>query len=117
MLGEAFDLARLSGPEGQPLFDDSGDLGGSLLRHPAVQAELKLTAAQRERLARGETAAKVLDSGQEARLRQIALQGEGPAAPIRPEVVRALRLDDEQIEQIQSILDELLGRTSSFVTH
>jgi hypothetical protein len=112
MLGESFDLGRLSGPQGQPLFDDSAELGGSLLRQPAVQAELKLTAQQRERLARGERAAKVLDSGQNARLRQIALQGEGPAALTRPEVARALRLDDEQIEQIeqiQGVLDELLG--------
>jgi hypothetical protein len=109
MLGESFDLGRLSGPEGQPLFDDSADLGGSLLRQPGVQAELKLTAQQKERLARGEPAAKVLDSGQQARLHQILLQGEGPAALTRPDVARALRLDDEQIEQIQGVLDELLG--------
>jgi hypothetical protein len=109
MIGEAFELARLSGPKGQSLFDESADVAGSLLRQPSVQLELKLTAQQKERLGRGEAAAKVLDSAQQARLRQIVLQGEGLAALIRPDVARALRLDDEQIEQIQGVFDELLG--------
>jgi hypothetical protein len=109
MLGEAFDLARLTGPDGQPLLDESADLSGWLLWQPAVQDELKLTASQRERLGKGQPAAKVLDSGQQVRLRQIALQSEGAAALVRPEVTSALRLDDGQLEQIQAVLGELIG--------
>jgi hypothetical protein len=109
MLGEPFELARLSGKQGLPLFDESDDLGGSLLREPAIQAELKLTPQQKERLSRGEPAAKVLDASQQTRLRQITLQSEGPAALIQPDVARALRLNDEQVQQTQDVLDELVA--------
>jgi Spy/CpxP family protein refolding chaperone len=109
MLGESFDLAKLTGPEGQPLIDGSADIGASLLRQPAVQEELKLTPHQREQLAAGEPVTKVLDSRQRARLDQIALQGEGPSALTRPEVARVLRLGEEQVEQIRAVLDDLLG--------
>jgi Spy/CpxP family protein refolding chaperone len=109
MIGESFDLAKLTGPEGQPLIDISADLGLSLLRQPAVREELKLTNLQKEQLDQGEPAAKVLDSRQRTRLNQIALQGEGPSALLRPEVVRVLRLSEEQVEQLQAILDDLLS--------
>ena len=62
MLGESFDLAKLTGPEGQPLIDDSAGLAGLLLREPAVQLELKLTNPQKEQLARGARSDKVLDA-------------------------------------------------------
>jgi hypothetical protein len=109
MLGESFDLAKLTGRDGQPLIDDSADLEGWLLRQPAVQEELKLNAEQKGQLARGLTPAKVLDSDQVARLRQLVIQGEGPAALTRPDVARALRLDDEQAEQIRAVFEGLLG--------
>jgi hypothetical protein len=114
MLGESFDLAKLTGPEGGPLIDGSADLGTSLLRQPAVQEELKLTDLQKEKLAKAEPASRVLEPRQRARLDQIALQGEGPAALTRPEVARVLRLDDEQVGQIQAILDDLSGAHQKF---
>ncbi len=109
MLGASFDLARLTGPDGQPLIDESADLEGWLLKQVPVQEELKLTAEQKARLGRDEPTAKVLDSVQLARFRQIVLQGEGPAALTRPDVARALRLEDEQAEQLQAVLDDLIG--------
>jgi hypothetical protein len=111
MLGEPFDLAKLSGPEGQPLIDDSAGLAGLLLREPAVQLELKLTSPQREQIAQGARSDKVLDARQRARLHQIVFQGEGLSALSRPEVVRALELDDEQVEQIQQVLTGLVGES------
>ncbi len=108
MLGGPFDLTTLTGPDGQPLIDESADLEGWLLRQPAVHEELKLSVEQKEQLAKGRTPAKVLESDQAARLRQLVLQGEGPAALTRPDVAKALRLDDEQVEQIWAIFDNLM---------
>ena len=109
MLGGSFDLTKLTGLDGQPLLDESADLEGWLLRQPAVHEELKLDVEQKAKLAKGQAPAKVLDPDQAARLCQLVLQGEGPAALTRPDVVRALRLDDEQMEQIQANFDNLLG--------
>jgi hypothetical protein len=109
LLGPPFDPTTLTGKEGRPLLDGSSDLRTSLIRQPAVQAELKLTDQQKGKLAAAAPVAKVLDSQQRARLDQIELQGAGPAALTRPEVARALRLGDEQVGQIQAVLDELLG--------
>jgi hypothetical protein len=111
MLGESFDLARLTGPEGQPLIDDSAGLAGLLLREPAIQLELKLTSPQKEQLAQGARSDKVLDARQRARLQQIVFQGEGLSALSRPEVVRALELDNDQVEQIQQVLAALVGES------
>ena len=117
MIGEGFDLGKLTGPEGQRLIDDSADLTGWLLRQPAVQAELKLTAKQKDRLAREEPAAKVLEASQLARLRQIMLQSEGPAAVIRPDVAQALRLDDDQSAPSRRSSTSFSGHTGNSASH
>ena len=111
MLGDSFDLAKLTGPEGQPLIDDSAGLAGLLLREPSVQIELKLTEAAKEQLLRGSRPDKVLDARQRSRLQQLVFQAEGLSAIYRPEIVRALQLDDEQIEQIQQALTNLVGES------
>jgi hypothetical protein len=82
-----------------------------LLREPAVQLELKLTSPQKEQLALGARSDKVLDARQRARLQQIVFQGEGLSALSRPEVVRALGLNDEQVEQIQQVLTGLVDES------
>ena len=111
MLGDSFDLAKLTGPEGQPLIDDSAGLAGLLSREPSVQIELKLTEAAKEQLLRGSRPDKVLDARQRSRLQQLVFQAEGLSAIYRPEIVRALQLDDEQIEQIQQALTNLVGES------
>lgn len=109
MLGDSFDLSKLTGPEGRPLFDGSAGLAGTLLREPAVQLELKLTNAQKDQLANERAPEKVLNARQRNRLEQIAIQGEGLAAIARPEVIRALNLDEDQLVQIQERLGGLVG--------
>jgi hypothetical protein len=111
MLGNSFDLAKLTGPEGGPLIDDSGGLAALLLREPAIQLELKLTNPQKEQLTQGAQVDKVLDPRQRTRIQQIVFQGEGLAALSRPEVVRVLQLDPEQVEQIQEVLTNLVGES------
>ncbi len=107
MLGEQFDLAGLTDPEGRKLFNESADLASALLRMPPVREELKLTDDQKAALDRDEPASRVLKPAQRSRLSQIALQSEGPAAFLRPEVVRSLKLDDEQVARIEEILTGL----------
>jgi hypothetical protein len=107
MLGDPFDLGSLTGRDGQPLIDESADLKPWLLGQPPVQQELALTPSQRDQLAREVPASRVLDSKQRSRLSQLELQAEGITALTRPDVVRALRLDPEQVEQIQSHLEVL----------
>ena len=104
MLGPPFDPTALTDGDGQALIDPSAGLAGSLVRRKAVQDELALTKDQAAKIQGGEPAAKVLTSGQRARLAQIELQGEGPAALTRPEVARALRIDDEQDAEIRAVL-------------
>ena len=111
MLGDSFDLAKLTGPEGQPLIDDSAGLAGLLLREPAIQLELKLTNPQKEQLGRGARADKVLDARQRARLQQIVFQAEGLSALSRPDVLKSLQIDEEQLGQIQEILTNLVGES------
>ena len=124
-----------------------------LLARPSVQQELKLTDAQRRKVARVDRArrerilifaevaeqgtlesvyssipesaiaqfaevqaesedevdadvARVLDSRQRARLAQIGLQLEGPAAFDREDVHRALGLDEDQADAIRILLGE-----------
>jgi hypothetical protein len=91
--------------------DDSADLVGSLLRDPAVHDERKLTSLQKEQLVNGSTSDKVLNARQRGRLQQIVFQSEGLSASNRPEVLRALRLDDDQLEQIQEVMDNLLAKS------
>lgn len=107
LLGEPIDLGGLTDAEGRKLFGDSADLGPPLLEMPAIREELKLTAEQVARLDRGEPAARILEPAQRARLAQVALQGEGPSAFTRPEVIRSLKLDEEQVDRIAAILDGL----------
>lgn len=104
MLGPSFELTKLTDREGRPLFDASFDLAAALLRHEAVRVELDLTKPQIQRLDDRVPYAKVLDPAQKTRLSQIALQGEGPAALVRPEVIRSLRLRDDQVSRIREAL-------------
>lgn len=124
----------LSSPNGVPHL--AGESANALLLAlaPAVQTELKLNDAQKakiERLAksaaqqsqglaagaeanvggdpRGETEralTRILDRRQVARLRQIALQAEGPLAITRPEVLEKLNLDPEQMATIQTLMTQ-----------
>jgi len=109
MLGASFDLSKLTGEDGQPLIDGSAGLASSLLRNSAVQLELKLTSVQKDELAKGRAAEKVLNARQRNRLEQIVFQGEGLAALARPEVIRALNLDEDQLAQIQEMLGGLVS--------
>ncbi len=107
LLGEPFDLSGLTDAEGRKLFDDSADLSSALLKMPAVREELKLTKEQAAALDHDEPAAKVLKPAQRTRLAQITLRSEGASAFTRPEVIHSLKLDDEQVDQINGILDGL----------
>ena len=107
LLGEPFNLAGVTDEKGRKLFDASADLASALLKMPSVREELKLTAEQKAALDRDEPAAKVLKPSQRARLNQIELQGEGPSVFLRTDVVRSLRLDEEQVGNIEAILDGL----------
>jgi hypothetical protein len=53
----------------------------------------------------------VLDARQRGRLQQIVFQAEGLSALSRPEVIRALQLDDDQLEQIQGALSDHVGES------
>ena len=111
MIGEPFDLGTLTGRDGQPLIDESADLKLWLLRQPPIQQELALTPSQREQLAKDTPALKVLNSGQRTRLTQLEFQAEGVTALARPEVVRALRLEPDQLEQIRANLGGLVDES------
>ena len=107
MLGEPFALAGLTDEDGQKLFDDSPSLSSRLIQMPAIRAELKVTTEQAEALDRGDAVAKALKPEQRARLDQIELQAEGASAFARASLHRSLRLDGDQVEQIQGFLDGL----------
>ncbi len=107
MCGEPFDFNEMTDAEGRKLFDDSTGMASALLKMAAIRAELKLTPEQGAALDREEPAAKVLKPDQKTRLTQIGLQSEGASAFTRPEVIRSLKLDDEQVAQIGEILDGL----------
>ncbi|WP_422928189.1 protein kinase domain-containing protein [Singulisphaera sp. PoT] len=72
--------------------------------------------SERERLALEQARAnkaevdRILSPVQQGRLRQLALQSEGPAAFREPEVVQALRLSPSQRERIRTIDDLALVR-------
>ncbi len=107
LLGEPFNLAGVTDEKGQKLFDASADLASSLLKMPAIREEPELTPDQSAALDRDERASKVLKPDQSTRLRQLEIQAEGPAAFTRPDVIRSLNLDGDQIEGIQDILEGL----------
>jgi hypothetical protein len=107
MLGEPFDLAGVTDAEGRKLFDESADMASMLLKMPAVREELKVTVEQAAALDREEPAAKVLKPAQKTRLAQIALQSEGASAFTRAEVIGSLKINEDQIDQIEEILDGL----------
>jgi LTXXQ motif family protein len=107
LLGEPFNLAGATDEKGRKLFDESADLASVLLKMPPVREELKLTDEQSAALDRDEPAARVLKPAQRTRLDQVALQAEGPSAFTRPDVIRSLKLNDEQLEKIQDILGGL----------
>jgi hypothetical protein len=70
-------------------------------------AELSRRAVERARGYEAEVNA-ILSPGQQARLREVGWQSEGPAAFRDPEVVAALGLDAGQRERIRAIEDEAL---------
>jgi hypothetical protein len=104
LLGEPFNLAGLVDEKGRRLFDESASLAAMLLKLPPVRQELELSVEQTTALDHDEPAARVLKPSQRIRLDQIALQAEGASAFTRPEVLRSLRLDEEQVDQIEGIL-------------
>jgi len=107
LLGEPFDLAGVVDEKGRKLFDPAADLASSLLKMPAVRKELDLTPEQGKALDRSEPASKVLKPDQQARLHQLEIQAEGPAAFDRPDVIRSLGLNEDQIEGIAAVLEGL----------
>ena len=107
MLGEPFDLSGATDEKGRKLFDPTADLASALLAMPAVREDLKLTDEQKAALDRDEPASKVLKPAQRSRLAQIELQGEGASAFLRPDVVRSLKLNDDQVEKIEAVLTGL----------
>lgn len=90
-----------------------------LLRHRAVQRELRMSAAQRaavgEKVARAPAAAKVLTPGQRARLRQLDRQVRGPAALADPDVETELKLTDAQRRLAADLLKRLDDRTAAYL--
>ena len=107
LLGEPFNLAGATDEKGRKLFDPSADLASALLEMPAIREELKLSDEQKAALDRDEPAAKVLKPAQRDRLDQLELQGEGASVFLRPDVIRSLKLNEEQVEKIGSMLDGL----------
>ncbi len=111
LLGPPFEFTRLADAKGKPLLATGTDLTLTLVKEPAVQNELGLSDDQKKRLNAGEPASKVLDARQRARLSQLVLQSEGPSAFSRADVQKTLRLNEDQSDQIASILGEIIGET------
>jgi hypothetical protein len=57
---------------------------------------------------------KLLDAKQRTRLAQIALRAEGPSAFVRPELIKALNLGEDQIAVVQDILDGQRGANDQY---
>ncbi len=95
-------VADLSSRAGKRWMETFGD--PDRLPHAAERVRLALEQA-RDNQAEIET---ILTTAQQHRLRQIALQAEGPGAFREPEVVDALRLTSEQRERIRAIEEEAL---------
>ena len=107
LLGPPFEFSKLADAKGQPLFGSGVDLATTLLRQPAIQDELKLTDPQKAQLDKGDSPSKILDSRQRVRLNQLVLQSEGPSAFTRPDVEKALRLNEMQINEINAVLGDV----------
>ena len=93
------DLSRRAGRRWMESFGDPG--------HPLHPAERVRVALEQARANEAEVDA-ILAPSQRVRLRQIALQSEGPAAFREPEVVEALGLTPGQRDRIRAIEEESL---------
>jgi serine/threonine protein kinase len=100
--GQRAKVADLSDRAGRRWIEAFGDLAH--LRPPAERVRLALELAR----ANEAEVDGILQPSQRVRLRQIALQTEGPAAFREPEVVEALGLTPGQRERIRAIEDEIL---------
>ena len=100
--GQRAKVADLSDRAGRRWIEAFGDLAH--LRPPAERVRLALELAR----ANQAEVDGILQPSQRVRLRQIALQTEGPAAFREPEVVEALGLTPGQRERIRAIEDEIL---------
>jgi hypothetical protein len=58
---------------------------------------------------------RILDSGQRARLEQIALQLEGPLALTRPEIAGRINLNPDQVEQIQGLVAQMSASRDQYM--
>lgn len=85
-----------------------GDLS-SLLRNPSVSKELKLTEEQLAKLPEAllKALGEVLEKDQMKRLKQIELQQRGPRAFADGKVQEALKFNDDQKDQVKTILEEV----------
>jgi serine/threonine protein kinase len=102
--GQRRKVADLSARAGRRYLDAFGDPG-----HLPAPAERVRIALEQVRANESEMDA-ILTPSQRARLRQIALQSEGPTAFREPEVVEALGLTPAQRERIHMIAEEALSR-------
>ncbi len=100
--GQRAKVAELSDRAGRRWVEVFGD--PAHLRPPAERVRLALEQAR----ANEAEVDAILTHSQRVRLRQLALQSEGPAAFREPEVVEALGLTPGQREQIRAIEEELL---------
>jgi hypothetical protein len=83
----------------------AGVLQSMLLQPPArFNPQAMLMTAARMRQEDEDNIARVLDAGQKERFHQIALRAEGAFGVARPEVARALRLTQSQIQQLHATL-------------
>ncbi len=99
--GQRARVAELSSRAGRRWMETFGDPGR--LRPPAERVRLALEQAR----ANEAEVDAILTPSQRLRLRQLALQSEGPGAFREPEVVEALRLAPEQRERIRAIEEEV----------
>ena len=102
--GQRAKVADLSDRAGRRWIEAFGD--PAHLRPPVERVRLALEQAR----ANEAEVDAILTPSQRVRLRQIALQSEGPAAFREPEVVEALGLTPGQRERIRAIEEELLLR-------
>ena len=100
--GQRAKVADLSARAGRRWMDAFGD--PARLPPPAERVRIALEQAR----ANEAEVDAILTPSQRVRLRQIALQSEGPAAFREPEVVEALGLTPGQRERIRAIEEEIL---------
>jgi Spy/CpxP family protein refolding chaperone len=81
----------------------------------ALDVQALMTMISDQRNEKEAALARILTSRQRARLAQIALQLDGPAALTKPEVANQLNLSPEQVELIQMTLSELGKRQVQLV--